>query len=651
MPDRDERLLGLLERWQDDREQGRPSNVNELCADCPELAGDLEARIADVLGLERLGRLDEAGERPTSSCALAATTSLPQLPHGAPGRRSTPRAPVVPGYERLEYLGGGGMGDVWKAHDPKLDRPVALKLVRAEHLAAAARARLLAEARAVARLDHPNVVKVHAVGECRQSADGEEVPYIALEYVPGTNLTERVGNRPMEGRAAAHLAALLARAVQHAHERGILHRDLKPGNVLLGAPADVAAVNTPLGCPKVTDFGLARTVEGGDGLTQEGAVVGTPAYMAPEQASGLEVGPATDVYALGAILYQLLTGHAPFEADSTIDVLHKVRHESPLAPKSLVAQVPPALEAVCLRCLAKRPEERYPSAQALAEALEGWLSGSAVARDLPEAVGGARRPPWRLVLAGALAGLAGALLVLWLAGAFRPAGATNGGEAGKEGAERPAGDKNGDKGASGPAAAKRYRGSVTALVWRRHPDGTGQRLKLGDPEALPLRPGDRFRIEARVEPAAYLYVVGIAPDGKAELFAPAPLERWDQRGEERPVTAISLPASPSKGIRLPPGKKGMVTVLMLARARPWQVRAKRLRELFAELPEQRPIQDARSAVWFADGEVVEGDRERRRSSFEVGDLGDAVLRTQEVLRERLKGEADFTAAVGFAWAE
>jgi hypothetical protein len=176
-------------------------------------------------------------------------------------------------------------------------------------------------------------------------------------------------------------------------------------------------------------------------------------------------------------------------------------------------------------------------------------------------------------------------------------------------------------------------------------------LELSSPEALPLRPGDRFRIEVRVEPAAYLYVAAIDPDGEVKLFVPASFDQWGQRGEEQPRTTVSLPKNLKNGLGLPKGKKGMVTVLLLARERPWQVEEKRLRALFAGLPEQRPIQSPRSAVWFENWQIVKGDGKRRASSFLEEELGDPVMRTQELLKERLKGEADFTAAVSFAWTE
>jgi tRNA A-37 threonylcarbamoyl transferase component Bud32 len=642
---RDEQLLGLLERWQDGRKRGFSPKVAELCAGCPELADDLQRQIAGLLGGERWA--GETADIPgTSRRAASGIASPEQSPLPARGTS----IPVVPGYERLEYLGGGGMGDVWKAYDPALHRDVALKLVRADQLTETARARLLIEARAVAQLDHPNVVKVHAVGECRQPEDGSVVPYIALEYVPGPTLARRAANQTLAPREAGQLVALLARAVHHAHERGIVHRDLKPENVLLAPAADVESVNTPAGCPKVTDFGLARPVEGPSGLTQSGAIVGTPAYMAPEQTEGGEAGPAADVYALGGILYRLLAGRPPFEGDSVLDVLHKVRHGSPTSPRSQDPTIPAALESVCLRCLARQPGDRYASAKALAEALEGWLAGGVTTTDLATAVGGRIRR--RRLLAGAVIGLAGLLLAVLLAGPFRPVSDRDADRTEGKRQELAAPGHRGQRPSPresesvAPKPGPTYRGRATALVWRRNPDGkTAQRLKLTDPEALPLRRGDHFRIEAEVKPAAYLYVVAIDPDGKAALLAPTSFDAWDGRGKEQPTTEVSLPADRGKGIRLPPGKQGMVTVLLIARARPWEVGAERLKALFADLPRQWPIQDARSAVWF------EGGRARTRSSFELGDLDDPVLVTQGLLKERLRDEADFTSAVSFAWAD
>ncbi len=271
-------------------------------------------------------------------------------------------APAVPGYELLGLLGQGGMGVVYQARHVQLRRVVALKVIRAyDPSAGTARERFQIEGRSAARLHHPNIVQVYEVGEF----DGR--PYAALEYVAGGSLAHQLAGRPIPAPQAAELLETLARAVDVAHRNGILHRDLKPANVLL----------TPAGQPKIADFGLAKLRDERASLTPTDAVVGTPSYMAPEQASGQvhQVGPAADVYALGATLYELLTGRPPFRAATAWETLKQVCLKEPLPPRRLQPDVPRTLEAICLKCLAKEPRQRYASANELANDLRRFRQG------------------------------------------------------------------------------------------------------------------------------------------------------------------------------------------------------------------------------------------------------------------------------------
>ncbi len=272
-------------------------------------------------------------------------------------------APLLPGYEILGELGRGGMGVVYKARHRVLNRMVAIKMILAGgHGSGNALARFQAEARAVARLQHPNIVQIFEVGE------HDRHPFFSLEYVEGGSLAQRLEMGLPPPVQAAQLLEVLARAVHFAHERGIVHRDLKPGNVLLGGDARV-----PLGqcVPKITDFGIAKELNAGPGHTETGAILGTPNYMAPEQARGRsrDIGPPTDVWALGAILYELLTGRPPFIGLSAMDVILKMTAEEPVPPSRLQPRLPRDLETICLKCLQKDPRGRYPSALALAEDL------------------------------------------------------------------------------------------------------------------------------------------------------------------------------------------------------------------------------------------------------------------------------------------
>jgi tRNA A-37 threonylcarbamoyl transferase component Bud32 len=308
--------------------------------------------------------------------------------------------PSLPGYEILGELGRGGMGVVYKARQTKLNRVVALKMILAGgHAGAADLSRFQTEAQAIARLQHANIVQVYEVGE------HEGKPFFSLEYCGGGSLEKKLTGTPLPAREAAQLIETLARAMQVAHDHHIIHRDLKPANVLL----------TEDGTPKITDFGLAKNLDEA-GQTHSGAIMGTPSYMAPEQAGGKgkEIGPATDVYALGAILYECLTGRPPFKAATALDTILQVAGDEPVPPSQLQSKTPRDLETICLKCLHKEPEKRYSSSQALAEELQRFLNGEPILARPPalleRAVKWVRRRP-------AVAGLLAVLLIVGV-GAF-----------------------------------------------------------------------------------------------------------------------------------------------------------------------------------------------------------------------------------------
>jgi serine/threonine-protein kinase len=268
-------------------------------------------------------------------------------------------------YELLELLGRGGMGRVYRARHLRLERVVALKMLVGGGLASEAELhRFRAETEAAARLDHPNIVPIYEVGE----HDG--CPYFTMKYLEGGNLAENLERFRGEHRRVAEVLAVLARAVHHGHQRGILHRDLKPANVLLDAG----------GRPHVADFGVARHLEKQAGHTRSGIVVGTPGYMSPEQAAGQSrnLTTAADVYGLGAILYELLTGRPPFTADSPTQVLRRVLETEPTPPHELDPGIDRDLETICLKCLEKDPRRRYGSAEELSEELERYLRGEPI---------------------------------------------------------------------------------------------------------------------------------------------------------------------------------------------------------------------------------------------------------------------------------
>jgi serine/threonine protein kinase len=281
-----------------------------------------------------------------------------------PGEPSS--LPTIPGYEILEELGRGGMAVVYKARQLSLNRLVALKMILARPDAESPElTRFRREAVAVARLQHPNIVQIFDIGE------QDRLTYYSMEFMEGGNLARKLGGSPQAATEAARLVEVLARAMHYAHQQGIVHRDLKPANVLLSARGE----------PKITDFGLVKLLDRREQVhTQEGQIVGTPAYMAPEQAAGKStaVGPATDVHALGAMLYEMLTGQPPFRAETIMDTILQVVSQPPKPPHLLQPKVPRDLEGICLKCLEKDPARRYPSAAALADDLERFLAGAPV---------------------------------------------------------------------------------------------------------------------------------------------------------------------------------------------------------------------------------------------------------------------------------
>ncbi|MBM4071247.1 MAG: serine/threonine protein kinase [Planctomycetes bacterium] len=361
--------------------------LEESLARC---AGDVRAARAELTDVTLVGmppRLRESvttATDPNSSGNATQTASnsshATAVHHARIGSPVT--FPIVPGYEIIDILGRGGMGRVYKARQTALNRVVALKMILtgpdpdAETLA-----RFANEAEAIARLQHPNIVQIYEVGEVAGQ------PFIALECVEGRSLDRKLDGKPLPPRQAAEIVNTLADAVHYAHQRGVIHRDLKPANVLLQnddpemanderprvhAPSTIP--HSSLVIPKITDFGLARRLESRADLTRTGAIMGTPSYMAPEQARGdKDIGPAADIHALGAMLYEMLTGRPPFHGDSPWDVVQSVIRDEAMPPRKLRA-VPRDLDTICLRCLQKDPGRRYVSARDLADDLRRYLN-------------------------------------------------------------------------------------------------------------------------------------------------------------------------------------------------------------------------------------------------------------------------------------
>ncbi len=367
--DEDPRVDSLVARWEEQRQHGEKLSAAELCRDCPELLPQVEPIIQAFLKMAPL--LLETGAPPTvlAGNRAGASTAVPE----------------VAGYEILGELGRGAMGVVYRVRHQQLNRVVALKMIRAgAHADAQDLQRFLAEAEAVAKLRHAHIVQLYDYGQ------HNGLPYFTLEFVAGGSLQGTLRAGPLLHQDAARIVEQLAHGMHHAHEHGIVHRDLKPGNVLLqmaageARPADSPGKpptrNLQSAVPKIADFGLVKRLQSVNALTASGAVMGTPSYMAPEQASGdgKRVGPAADIYALGAILYECLAGRPPFQGPTIMDTLQQVQNSEPVPPRRLQPNVPRDLETVCLKCLRKEPHKRYASAAELAEDLRRFQAGEPI---------------------------------------------------------------------------------------------------------------------------------------------------------------------------------------------------------------------------------------------------------------------------------
>ncbi len=360
-------ILELLGRWEEYRRRGEEPPDDWTGAIDAGMREELDRRI------QRRKRLN----------------ALIDLRNPRVGEAAAPEGPLplFPGHETLGRIGRGGMGAVYKARDTELERIVAIKTIAEGRFASPdQRERFRDEARAVARLQHPNIIAIHAIGE------HDNQPYLVLEFAEGGSLAARLVETPMAPRDAAALLETLARAVHAAHQAGVVHRDLKPSNILL----------TAQGVPKVSDFGLAKLMDADGGRTVTGQVMGSPSFMAPEQAEGRskQVGPAADVYALGSILYQALTGRPPFLGESQIETLKLVVSNEVVPPRRLRPDVPRNLETICLKCLEKEPSRRYrhrarPCRRpAIGTSRAGRSSGAAPAPWSMAANGVAATPAW-----------------------------------------------------------------------------------------------------------------------------------------------------------------------------------------------------------------------------------------------------------------
>jgi serine/threonine-protein kinase len=367
-PQMEEQLSALVEELSEAPPGTAQKRLEELAAAHPALAGHLRELYAAILVTDAVAEQSTVFDRGHTSAddqvVFGPAVTATGLPRFVPGVTSLPA--TLGDYEVVEEIGRGGMGVVYRAEQMSLGRTVAIKMLLRRDLASTADlARFRSEAEAAARLDHPGIVPIFEVGEI----DG--LPFYSMRFIEGTTLAKQLAAGPLPPRESAAILARVADAVQAAHDRGVLHRDLKPSNILIDAS----------GRPHVSDFGLAKRLEDDASVTHTGAILGTPCYMSPEQAAGSrgDVGPTSDVWSLGAILYQTLTGRPPFQASSPMDTLLAVLETDPPAPRTVAAGVDRDLEMIALKSLQKPQELRYASAGSLAADLRAFLAGETIA--------------------------------------------------------------------------------------------------------------------------------------------------------------------------------------------------------------------------------------------------------------------------------
>lgn len=566
---------------------------------------------------------DRAAEETVITNASDASQLQASLDARPPIQLATCEVPKHLGrYEVRAVLGNGAFGSVFKAFDPELDRVVAVKVPRRDLLRAPeAVDAYLAEAKILASLDHPGIVAVY---DCGRTDDG--LCYVVSKVVEGDDLSRLMTEKHISREKAVRIIAAVAEALHYAHKRGLVHCDIKPANILVAAD----------GQPIVVDFGLA--VREQTQSQQSGTIAGTPFYMSPEQARGERhrLDGRTDIWALGVILYELVTHRRPFNGESSAEVLDEVAHREPKPARMVDDSVPEELERIILRCLSKEIRDRYVTAADLAADLRRWIhastSGSSASAD--KAI---RR--WRLgLLAGAVLAVAVALALLFVPPLLkRPT---------SNAAVGPPSDPSDDRPLQSSAAVGLgpLDGDVNVRIWSAN-DDRRQGLSIHEPAALPLKKEDRIRVEARLNRPAYVYILWIAADGQVSPVYPWRPGDWNQPAKFQRVTGhVSLPEEIDAGWPLD-GGPGMETVLLLARDQPLP-REPDLRVLLCGLPKQR-LQDEHALVWLDQGELSTS-RTRAPKFFDPAQLDDPVLKAQKLISQRLKAYFPLIRAVSFA---
>jgi tRNA A-37 threonylcarbamoyl transferase component Bud32 len=664
--------MDLLDQALHEMQSGATPDTAAWLARHPDLAGELPGLVELLRDLDRAAlawrpptaTLAETEARPTATPLPDNTTPPPGI--STPNDTDKERPEQVGRYRILAELGRGGMGTVYKARDPQLNRVVALKMPRFDGRQADTAPllqRFLREARAAAGVRHAHVCPIYDVGE------HNGLPYVVMACIEGQSLADRLRARPLvaDPREAVELVRQVAEGLAAVHAHGIIHRDLKPGNILLDAHGDAL----------LTDFGLARPENDTENLTADGALVGTPAYMSPEQArsDNAAIGPASDVYSLGVVLYQMVTGRLPFTGPM-LALLAQIANDTPPSPSQLRADLDPALEALIVRAMASQPADRFPNARAFADALRDWLAAGPARleggegtreRFLPSPPGEglpatvsfpgspeaqalaaastvalpekAVTPPprrWGMIALGG-ASAAGLFLAVGLFFLFR----------GHAAPEEPP---------PSPPPPAELSGELVVRVWSDSGRGVKRGWTVDQPGALPVLNDEGVRLEVQLSRSAYFYLVWVDASGES-----SPLYPWDPIANEdwktpmpaqKPRAAVQLPERGADQGFPVDGHRGLDTILLLVRSTPLENEGVPLRDLIGKLPPSSFV-DPREVSWLelAPGQTIA--RHPKPALNRGVKLGQSKQLDEPILKllEQLRPHFELIKAVRFAHVE
>ncbi len=619
----------LLDSWVESEAAGQSPSTDDLCRDYPHLKPEFERRLHAVRAIDAL-RLPRIADSASDTTDVTATDASGSTSVNPPGRNVADSLTQLGDYRIVRPLGEGGMGLVFVAEHLRLKRLDALKLMKPDAAALpTARDRFLREAQTAASIKHDNIVTIYHVGE------EAGTPFIAMELLQGESLEERLKREPRLTIAEiARIAREAAEGLSAAHARGLVHRDVKPSNLFLErSEVDSHDQSESFRRVKLLDFGLAKPAEADIAVTQAGSIVGSPAFMSPEQAAGLELDSRSDLFSLGVVLYRMTTGRLPFTGENTLQILRQIDTHSPSAPIQLRPDLPVGLSDLIMKMLAKAPLDRPASAHDVAETLRRFersdavdLSNSTAAFELSPTLRGRSWLP-SLGIAGVLAVVA-VVTVIFL----NP----------KVHDSAPATPVNSPTAAAAPATA-RFKGSIDIQV-RETLDSPARRINR--PENVPVKPGEWMRIEIDLNREAYVYVVWLDTEGHATPLYPWIDGDWTRRADEKPCTTLGLPEGEAKLAPIGGGPPGIESLLLLMRDTPLPENSD-LKAVFDGLPAQKSADIAASA-WFENGELVRNEVDRGAVKLgQAASSSDPILMTQSLLRTRLKDLFPYSRAVCF----